>query len=294
MCRALPLIPGRRSFFTSGCCRPRVVHSHYLHSSLQGERKPWHWEAQPGVPLAVLGRRQPGRQQGSAAQEVGREWSPWGGRRHRRGQQPRHKHHAHRSGPQQTSGGRVAPRFAHKRTTGERRAERGERRGGRGDGGGGAGRAADDCARHRHSNAAGEVQEEGGQGGLEGGRAGGGQGLHQHGAHAGGEDARLPQQLGGLSSRGRQCARGQWAAKWPEGFFFFFGLFLFLSLLKKVVLSSWRKERSDNVVPVLWGNARHGVPSSAQRSADTRCRHLTLQQGSAAPFPFSLSLALRC
>lgn len=187
-----------------------MVHSHHLHRSLQGERKPRHWKAQPGIPLAVLSRRQPIGQQGSSTQEVGGWRSPRGGRGHRRGQQPRHKHHAHRSGPQQTSGGRVAQRAARERAPGKRRAERRRRRGGRGDGGRGAGGAADDGSHHRHGNAAAEVQEEGWQGGLEGGRAGGGQGLHQHGANAGGEDARLPQQLGGLSSRGRRSACGQW------------------------------------------------------------------------------------
>lgn len=92
---------------TSGCRRPRVVHSHHLHSPLQGERKPGHWKAQPGVPLAVLCGQQPlldpTRQQGSSPQTVGRQRSPRGGRGHRRGQQPRHKYHAHRSGPHQTS-----------------------------------------------------------------------------------------------------------------------------------------------------------------------------------------------
>lgn len=174
-----------------------MVHPHHIHGPLQRECSSRYRKAQPGVPLAGFhGQRRRLEREEPPFQKVGGPRSP--GRRpgHRRRQQPRHQHHAHRAGPQQAPGVGVAGAVPQR--AGAERAKRRGRGGGSGDGGGGAGGSAADRPRRGHRRVSAEIQEEGREGGMEGGGTGGGQRLHQHRAHVGGADAGLPQQLRGL------------------------------------------------------------------------------------------------
>lgn len=198
-------------YFPPGCCGSWVVHSHYIYRPLQRKCKPRYWEAQPRVSLLLFGEQRSHfdqiESQQSPLQEVGGRRRPGDRRGHWGRKQPWHQHHAHRFGPHQAAGRQVgrgarpwaATQWAERRGAG----------GGGGDGGGGTGwRAADRPHRCRHRPGA-EVQAEGCEGGTAGGGAGSGERVGQHGAHVSGEDAGLPQQLGGLRLVGRATDKGE-------------------------------------------------------------------------------------
>ena len=84
-----------------GCSGSRMVHTYHLHSKIERQRQPRHWQTQRGVPAPLFGesREAPGSYQ--EPEEEGDQKQPSAGVGNRGWEQPGNKHPAHRPGPQQ-------------------------------------------------------------------------------------------------------------------------------------------------------------------------------------------------